>query len=135
MNSKYSTAKCCSPSRTYWFSRTIRSPVACTVMIRSSAVREKVDVARGDAVELDPLVAAVVEDGVGAVAAAEDIVVVAAEALEPVVAGAAVDGIADALEAVDRVVAGGLGDVDIMLEQLEVGPVGAVAELDRLQSG
>ena len=93
----------------------------------------ELDVGRGDPAELDPVVAVRILDDVVAVARLEDVQVVAAEALEDVVAEPALEGVGYALETVDGVVASGFGDFDIMLQQLEVGPVGAVAEVDLLE--
>ena len=92
----------------------------------------ELDVGGQDAVEEQAVVAAVVEHGVGAIAAGEAIRVVPAQSFQPIVARPAVEAVVDPLEAIDDVVLGGLADVDEVLEQLEVRPIGPVAELDRL---
>ena len=51
---------------------------------------------------------------------------------QTVIAKPAVDPVADRLETIDRVVAIGFGDIDIMLQQLQIIPDRPVAKLDVL---
>ena len=88
-------------------------------------------VVEGDAPEDQPLEPARIEDGVVAVAFGVDVCVGASETFEAVVAGATVEDIGD-LEAVDHIVARRPCDVDIVLKELQPGPLGPVAEHEPL---
>ena len=90
----------------------------------------KLDVPGLQHLELDLLRSAGIHNGINTIARRVDIGIAPALALQPVIAKPAVDPVRYAFKSVDRVVAIGLGDVDIMLEKLEVIPNGAVAELD-----
>ena len=57
--------------------------------------------------------------GVIAEPRADPVGIIAAEADQTVITQPAVDAVGNRIETVDRVIAAGLGDVDIVLEQLE----------------
>ena len=78
--------------------------------------------------EIDAVVAAFVERGVGAVIGAHHVDVVARQAFQPVVAQPAVHPVGETLETVDVIVAVGLGDGDVVAQQLHPRPGGAVGE-------